>query len=135
MTGSPTPKYRIIEFPEVEGRGTMTIFGNISFPIKNVFTMQGMEKGDVRGEHAHRDSMQVLVPLSGGCTVEIDDGKNAWREELRPTKGIEMYPLMWHKIYDFLPHTILLCISSREYDEKDYIRSYDDFLASQGHTA
>jgi hypothetical protein len=45
------------------------------------------------------------------------------------TKGILIEGGMWREMHDFSEHCILLVLASALYDESDYIRDYDEFLA------
>jgi hypothetical protein len=37
---------------------------------------------------------------------------------------------MWREMHDFSADCVLLVLASAEYDESDYIRNYDDFIAA-----
>ena len=38
--------------------------------------------------------------------------------------------MQWHEMYDFSPDCVLLVLASDIYDESDYIRDYDQFIAA-----
>ena len=46
----------------------------LPFDIGKVLVSTGMQPGDVRGNHAHYETEEVVVALSGGCIFELDDG-------------------------------------------------------------
>ncbi len=46
----------------------------LPFGIGKVLIMSDIKPDDVRGMHAHHETEEILVALSGGCTVEMDDG-------------------------------------------------------------
>ncbi len=101
----------------------------VPFPIRRVFTITGMDGADRRGAHAHHKTKQILVALRGGCTVDLDDGKR--KAEVRLTKeneGLFLQPHVWHVMRDFEPNTVLLVVADQIYNEKDYIRDYEQFL-------
>jgi hypothetical protein len=54
----------------------------LPFSIGKVLVMSDIRTGDVRGMHAHYETEEILVALTGGCTVEMDDGKGR-RESVR----------------------------------------------------
>ena len=59
----------------------------------------------------------------------LDDGhtrEEAWLDS--PTKGLLVNDLVWHEMHDFSSDCVMLVLASEHYDEKDYIRIYDDFL-------
>lgn len=101
----------------------------VPFDIKRVLVMKGMKPGDIRGGHTHRKMQQVIFAISGGCFVELDNGKEKENVRLDSfNKGLLLSPFIWHVMRDFEPHTILLVFGDGEYDEKEYIRNYDHFL-------
>lgn len=46
----------------------------------------------------------------------------------RPNFGLHIIPGIWRDISNFSSGSICLVLASELYDEKDYIRSYEDFL-------
>jgi hypothetical protein len=63
--------------------------------------------------------------------MTVDDGRE--RRSVRldsPEKGLYMGPGIWREMSNFSPDAVLMVIASTRYDEADYIRDYDDFLAS-----
>jgi dTDP-4-dehydrorhamnose 3,5-epimerase-like enzyme len=91
-------------------------------------------KPDVtRGLHAHRELRQFAVAIAGSCTMLLDDG--AMRATIRlddPAVGLLLPPLVWHEMSDFTPDCVLLVLADAPYDEADYIRDHDEFLALAG---
>jgi dTDP-4-dehydrorhamnose 3,5-epimerase-like enzyme len=103
---------------------------DVGFAIKRAYYIYGTQPGVARGGHAHRDLEQLVVCLSGSCLFVLDDGDV--REEVRldrPDLGLRVSSMIWREMRDFSPDSVLLVLASRPYDEADYIRSYEDFLA------
>ena len=46
----------------------------------------------------------------------------------KPYEGLYISNDMWREMYDFSSDAVLLVLASQVYDEKDYIRNYDEFL-------
>lgn len=46
----------------------------LPFSIGKVLVSSDMNPDDVRGNHAHYETEEIVVALSGGCTFELDDG-------------------------------------------------------------
>ncbi|MEY4573390.1 MAG: hypothetical protein RLZ10_2680, partial [Bacteroidota bacterium] len=46
-----------------------------------------------------------------------------------PKKGLYLPPFVWRDI-QFSHNSVLLCLASLEYDERDYLRDYKEFKAS-----
>ena len=100
----------------------------IPFEIKRVFYIFDTAEKVERGFHAHKTLKQVLICLTGSCTLVLDDGDT--KESIRladNTKGLLLTPQLWHEMKDFEKGTVLVSLASEVYDEADYLRNYDDF--------
>lgn len=103
---------------------------DIPFAIKRIYYIFDTKAGVVRGYHAHKSLKQVLICISGSCNIVLDDG--TYRSEImlnKPDVGLYVGPDMWHEMKDFSSNTLLLVLASEWYDEHDYIRNYDEFIA------
>ncbi len=102
---------------------------NVPFDIKRVYYIFDTTPGTVRGHHAHRKLKQLLISLSGSCTIVCDDGKEQKEYVLDwPNKALYIEGIIWREMKNFSKGAALIVLASEEYDEKDYIRSYDEFL-------
>jgi hypothetical protein len=126
---------RIYDLPLVTDlRGNLSVaeIGNgLPFAPNRYFLVFDVPSREVRGEHAHRRLEQFLVCVTGDCSLIVDDGAN--REEIilnRPDRGVHMGPMVWGIQYRFSPDAVLLVLASEAYDPDDYIRSYDEFMAT-----
>ncbi len=125
----------IVEMPRigVEGRGNLTpVYGSVSVPfdIARVFYLYDIPGGESRGAHAHRMCHQFLVAAHGAFEVVLDDGGNRRTVSLdRPYYGLHIPPGIWAAEQGFSSGAICLVLTSHPYDENDYIRDYDEYLA------
>jgi dTDP-4-dehydrorhamnose 3,5-epimerase len=114
-------------------RGSLiALEGGLSLPfeVARVYYIYGTLEGVARGFHAHRDLHQLAICVSGSCTMIIDDGRERRAIKLdRPDHGLSIGPMLWREMHDFSRDCVLLVLASRPYDEADYIRDYDDFVA------
>ena len=102
---------------------------DIPFVIKRVYYMYDTIEGVRRGFHAHRNLEQILIPIHGTCKIHLDDGTETAEVELnKPYEGLYISNNMWREMYDFSPDAVLMVLASEYYDERDYIRDYDEFL-------
>lgn len=103
---------------------------DVPFDIKRVYYLYETVQGVCRGFHAHKNLQQVLICVHGSCRVLLDDGREK-RDVLldKPNEGLYISNNVWREMYDFSPDAVLLVLASQLYDEADYIRDYDDFLA------
>lgn len=131
-------KCRMIEFPQKgDDRGHLVIVeGNqdIPFDIKRVFYIYGSDKDVIRGKHANYNTEFVLINVAGTSKVKVDDGTEQKIFSLdRPHTGIFLPRMVWKDMYDFSEDSVLLVLASEHYDEKEYIRSYSEYLEIMKH--
>jgi hypothetical protein len=123
-----------IKVPAItDPRGDLTFIegGNhVPFEIKRVYYIYNVPADSVRGGHAHRDLEQVVFALSGSFRMTVDDGRKRQEHYLRnPRKGIYMSRLVWREIDQFSQGAVCMVLASHAFDETDYLRDYDEFLA------
>lgn len=101
---------------------------NIPFNIKRVYYIYGVDPNLPRGFHAHKELQQVIVCLSGSCTIIMDNGQEKSQQILnKPDQGIFVDKMVWHEMQDFSEDCILMVLASDYYEEVDYIRNYNDY--------
>lgn len=119
--------------PHGDDRGQLVAleeFRDIPFSIKRVYFMYDTGAGIVRGYHAHKCLKQILICIHGTCKILLDNGEEKKVIPLeRPYEGLYVDNNMWREMFDFSPDAVLLVLASELYDESDYIRNYDEFLA------
>ncbi len=102
---------------------------NIPFDIKRVYYIFDTRPGVRRGFHAHKNLQQVLICVSGGCKIMLDDGKEKKEVELfSSANGLLLNSCIWREMFDFSPDCVLMVLASDYYNEEDYIRNYQDFI-------
>ena len=101
----------------------------VPFDVKRVYYIFDTTLGTVRGNHAHKTLKQVLVCVSGACTVvcEMPDGRRSEHRLDWPTKGLCIEGLVWREMKDFSKDAVLLVLASEHYNPDDYIRDYAAF--------
>ena len=102
----------------------------LPFVPKRVFVIYDVPSTRVRGAHAHRTCHQFLICLRGSLNVIVDDSET--RQECvldHPRRGLHLEPGVWGIQYKYSSDAVLLVLASHPYDEQDYIRDYDEFLA------
>ncbi|MFJ7796598.1 sugar 3,4-ketoisomerase [Pseudomonas sp. NPDC096950] len=113
------------------GNLSMGEFGrSIPFLVSRYFLVYDVPAEEVRGDHAHFRCHQFLVAVKGTVHVVADDGTN--REEFvldRADKGLYLPPMTWGIQYKYSSDAVLLVLASDYYDNEDYVRSYDEFIA------
>lgn len=131
-------KYSVVDCMIVEldrhhsqRKGDISVVENgmeVPFDVKRIYYLYDVPGGADRGGHAHKELYQLIVAASGAFTVVLDDGTNKKAFTLnRPYQGLLVKPGIWRTLTDFSSGSICMVLASEKYDEKDYIRVYNDF--------
>lgn len=125
---------RIIHFPKIaDPRGNLTFIEgskHVPFEIKRVYYLYDVPGGAERGGHAHKELQQVIVAMSGSFDVVLDDGHGKWRFHLnRSYYGLYLGTMIWREIDNFSSGSVCMVLASTFYEEADYYRDYNEFLA------
>jgi len=119
------------EIPSFEGdSGNLSAieFNNLPFEVKRIFYITKVPKGFERGFHSHKKTQQFLVCLQGSCDVYLEYKKESEIIKLEKNSEGILIGKEWHIMKNFSDDCILLVLANSHYDEKDYIRNYEDFL-------
>jgi UDP-2-acetamido-3-amino-2,3-dideoxy-glucuronate N-acetyltransferase len=103
--------------------------GSIPFLACHMFFISA-PPGSLRGRHAHRKTNQFLVVAAGSVEVATEDLNG--REQsflLQVGDGFHIPPFVWATQTFQGPNALLVVLTDEPYDEADYIRDYDEFLA------
>ena len=101
----------------------------ISFDIKRIYYIYEFSKENRRGFHAHKELKQVMFCPHGKIQVEFTDGKIKQSYLLDdPTKILVIEKGYWREFVSLEEGSILCVGASDVYDEKDYIRNYEEYL-------
>ena len=124
---------RIIKLPKfTDPRGNLSFveqLNHIPFEIKRTYWIYDVPGGAARGGHAFRQNEEFIVALSGAFEVIVDDGKNKKSFQLnRSYYGLYVPAGLWREMQNFSTNSLALEFGSIHYDEKDYVRSYDEFF-------
>ena len=104
---------------------------DLPFAIARVYYVFGTLPGVDRGLHAHHQLRQLAIAVAGSCTMLLDDGQRRVSVRLDdPAVGLTLPPMVWHTMSDFSHDCVLMVLADAVYDEADYIRDYDAFLAA-----
>ena len=128
---------RLLEFPKIENpAGNLTFVEeakHVPFEIRRVFYVYDIPSGAVRGAHAHKTLEEVVICLSGGFEVHLDDARQRRTVRLnRPWHGLYIPSMTWISQEDFDPGTVYMVLASDLYDEADYYRDYEAFRRAAG---
>ena len=102
---------------------------DVPFEIKRLYYIHGVPDHSRRGGHAHIQLRQVLFCPFGSIEILLDDGTEKRSVLLNdPSKGLVIGPGLWRDMVWHKENSVLCVAASEYYDEKDYIRNYEDFI-------
>ena len=127
---------RIVDLPRItDPRGNLTFVeggGQLPFDIARVYYLYDVPGGESRGGHAHRDLQQLIIAAAGSFDVIVDDGAGTARFHLnRSYYGLMVPRLTWRELGNFSSGSVCLVLASQRYEEDDYFRDYDGFIAAR----
>ena len=102
---------------------------DVPFKTKRIFLIYG-KKNFTRGDHAHYKCKQFLVPIFGKMEVLYENRfkKSKSIIDYKNKKGLLLNSKTWCKIKFRTNNCILMVFCDREYEFKDYIENYKNFL-------
>jgi len=126
---------QIIELPKItDTRGNLSFIEqnrHIPFAIKRVYYLYDVPGGAERGGHAHKDLHQLIIAMSGSFDVILDDGREKKRFHMnRSYYGLYVCPMIWRELDNFSSGAVALVLASNYFDEDDYFRDYQKFMAT-----
>ncbi|MGV3592967.1 MAG: sugar 3,4-ketoisomerase, partial [Gammaproteobacteria bacterium] len=84
-----------------------------------------------RGGHAHRDTDQVVIGISGRHVIEVKDATRSLRFVLEdPNRGLYLPRMTFVNLTEFSPDAVSLVLASTHYDRSRSLRTFDDYLAA-----
>lgn len=124
---------QILNIPKIEDyRGNIAVIENdvVPFDIKRVYYLFDVPSSAQRGGHAHKEQMELLIAVSGSFDVILKDGQSTQTITLnKPDKGLLIKTNVWRELENFSSGAVCLVLNSDVFDEADYIREYNDYLA------
>jgi hypothetical protein len=124
---------RLIALPRItDARGNLTFVEantHVPFTVRRVYYLYDVPGGASRGGHAHRRLREFIIAASGSFEVVLDDGVTQQRFALnRSYYGLYVPPMRWRELENFSSGSVCLVLASEYYDERDYLRVYDEYL-------
>lgn len=126
---------KVIELPVIHApEGNLTFVegdAHVPFEIARIYYLYDVPGGASRGGHAHRSLQQLLIAMSGSFEVLLDDGEEKRAVTLnRSYNGLLLTPMIWRELVNFSSGSVCMVVASDVYDEADYFREYDEFIAA-----
>jgi len=126
---------RIIDLPKIlDERGNLSFLEeskHIPFKIKRTYWIYDVPGGEMRGGHAYRTNQEFIIAISGSFDIVLDDGKQKQTFSLnRSYYGLYVPNGLWRHMENFSTNSLALIVASEDYDSKDYVREYNEFLST-----
>ena len=126
-------KVQMIDLPKyLDPRGNLSFIEeekHIPFKIERAYWIYDVPGGQVRGGHAFKEQLEMIIALSGSFDVLVDDGSAKKVFSLnRSYYGLFIPSGLWRQMQNFSTNSLALVLSSTHFFERDYIRDYDEFL-------
>lgn len=128
---------KIIDLPKiVDPRGNLSFIEedrHIPFTIQRSYWIYDVPGGQIRGGHAFKEQQELIVALSGSFDVMVDDGREKKTFSLnRSYYGLYIPAGLWRQMENFSTNSLALVLSSTDFSELDYVRSYQEYLKLKG---
>jgi len=113
----------------VEDNGTLVPidFSELTFVPKRVFYVAGVPAGDIRGQHAHYETQQLLICVQGKISVHLYDGYKTETTVMRQHESVFVDRMIWDSQTYETGEDVMLSLCSTEYDKADYIEDIKEF--------
>lgn len=103
-------------------------FDVLPIDVKRIFYVYGVDNKEIRGNHSHYKTSQILICLSGKCLVTCKNGKEVEEYTLEtPDVGLLIKNMIWDEQIYASKDTVLLVLSNTKYDKSDYIESWEEY--------
>lgn len=106
-------------------RSKLTVIERLPFEIKRLYYLHGIDPNVPRAGHAHKDLYRLLIAINGNFRVKVDGVEMLMND---PTQGLFVDPLSWLEFTEFSHDAVVLVVASREHDESDCIRDYEELI-------
>lgn len=102
-------------------------FKELPFVPQRIFVVNHVKDCQIRGQHAHKKCKQIILCLTGEVWIVTYDGKKYVTKEIFPGQALYIPPVVWCNQVFYNSGSIMV-FASDSYDEKDYIRNFEEFL-------
>jgi len=103
-------------------------FKDLNFDVKRIFVVNNTPINQIRGNHAHHVTKQLIVCLNGGVEVVLHDGIKESSFIIYKNEYVYVPELVWDYQKFLSDNSEILVICSTEYNQDDYIEDFDYFL-------
>ncbi len=125
---------KIIELPKIlDERGNLSFVQEgtqIPFEIKRTYWIYDVPGGEVRGGHSYYQNQELIIALSGSFDVVLTDGIKTSTHSLRRSYyGLLVPNGLWRHMENFSTNAVAFVVASNDFDESDYERDFERYIA------
>lgn len=117
-------------------RGKLTAIESeldIPFAVQRLFYVYDVIPGGERAGHAHPDTEQCLIAISGALDVEVMSPNDTKQFRLDdPGVGLYVPPMLWVRLHNFTAGAVCLAAASTHYVPESVVRSWDEYRLRAG---
>ena len=113
-----------------QDRGTLSYveFRDLKFNPKRMYLIHGVPKGEIRGNHAHKQDKQYLTCVKGKIRVKLISKEGTTETILTSGESVFMDKNVWGEQEYLTGDDVLLVLNSTNFDPDDYIHNIDEVL-------
>lgn len=132
---------RLIELPKIsDPRGNLTFIEggrHMPFEIRRAYYLYDVPGGATRAGHAHKELHQLMIAMSGSFDATLDDGHGGKKRFHLNRSYIGLYipSMVWRDLDNFSSGSVCMVLASEVFEEADYHRDYDRFVAAAAEEA
>lgn len=106
-------------------RGSLFVQDLTNFPVHFVrlFILEGIKKGSIRGEHAHKECWLFVFASGSGIDLNIKNTSGCDQFSLNRSMGVLIPPYNWTQVHFKEKNSMLYVLASQPYNPNDYIYS------------
>lgn len=110
--------------------GVVEASKHLGFNVKRFYYHYDIATQGERGFHAHKKLWQCIFAVNGTFDIELKGKGKTFSFSLKNrNQGVIVPPGYWRVLSNYSKDAVSAILASDEYDENDYIRNYDDFVA------
>lgn len=125
----------LIKIPNIaDHRGNIAVIENMVLPFttKRVYYLYDIPSTSRRGGHSHKKQQEFLIAISGSFDIIIKSKEGTKVITLnKPNIGLLINENVWRELENFSSGAVCLVLASDVFDENDYIRDFNEYLALQ----
>ena len=106
-------------------RGSLIVYEKNLFKIKRIFVITG-KKNVIRGNHAHKNTIQLLVNINSKCKLSLTNKKSKNITFSKEGDYVVCSKKTWLKI-KFIKEGSIMVLCDKMYKKSDYIDNIEDF--------